>query len=462
MQYRLSPDRYDEAFRPDGTPRPKYEAVLEALHDDPRAVSQVVQRRLADDGVEFGLDDHQTQYPFDPVPRLFTADEWSRLEAGLIQRMAALQHFVADAYGCRELIEDGILPSRVLQESRYFEPILAEIEDVPRAWLAGPDIIRDRYGDLRVLEDNTRSPSGLAYAVAGRRAVRAANGQTQSVRGLDGALEALHDTLRQADPGESGDPSIAILSDGRRSTAWYEHRAIADRLDLPLISPDQLEARSGGLFTRFDGDLVAIDVLYNRSSRESLRDDDGRLTEFGELLAEPLRLRTLNCVNAFGMGVADDKAVFCYTEGLIRYYLGEEPILSSVPTFDLGDTTTFGEQADRLGELVVKPRWSFGGHGIVLGPDASAAERRDVEAAVRRAPWQFVAQEPVDFSVHPTVVGDGLEPRHVDLRPFVLAGANGFTVIPGGLTRFAGESGSRIVNSTQGGGAKDTWVLGRP
>ena len=204
---------------------------------------------------------------------------------------------------------------------------------------------------------------------------------------------------------------------------------------------------------------MEVDVLYNRSSQESLRDEAGSLTDLGAVLAEPLRRGGVGCVNFFGMGIADDKAVFPYVEGLIHYYLGEAPILDSVTTYDLGDPDVFRAQIDRLAELVIKPRWSFGGHGVVLGPEATAAEIRETEAAVRSAPNRFVAQELVDISVHPTVAGDHLEPRHVDFRPFILNRGGRFTVVPGGLTRFAGARGDRIVNSTQGGGAKDTWVL---
>lgn len=464
LPYAVSPERYDEAFRGDGTPRPGYDELIEELAGAPRAASDAVRRRLAAGKVEFGSPAGRSTFTVDPVPRLFTAEEWSLLEAGLIQRMRTLQCFLADAYGGRTLVQAGVLPARVLEESRYYEPLLAHpANSLPfAAWVAGPDIIRDADGSFRVLEDNTRSPSGFSYAIAGRRAVRREEeGSALAVRPLDGALQALHETLRSAAPpqSESDEPRIAILSDGEPSTAWYEHHEIAERLRLPLVTPAGLSLRAGRLHVSPGGAEHRIDVLYNRSSQESIRREDGALTPLGELLAKPLLRGTLSCVNAFGMGIADDKAVFPYVDGMTRFYLGEEPILRSVPTFDLGERATFEAQIGRIAELVIKPRWSFGGHGIVLGPDATAAQLRETEEAVRRAPNRFVAQEPIDFSVHPTVAGDRLEPRHVDFRPFVLHSKGHFTVIPGGLTRFAGERGNRVVNSTQGGGAKDTWVL---
>jgi len=453
---------FDEALRPDGSPRPGYERLIEAVLADPGQAAATVHAALEAAGVEFGPATDRRVFRVDPLPRLISGDEWSRIEAGLRQRARALNLFLRDAYGERRIVAAGIVPARVIDESILYEPLMRDAPVPVVAHVAGPDLVRDEHGELRVLEDNLRTPSGLAYALAGRDAVTAVPSLPElPAEGLDGAIDLLATVIASADPTDGGEPGVALLSDGAGSNAWFEHRDLARRLGVPLVTPDELRLRDGRLVAdpRADGGTVEIDVLYNRSSFESLRDRHGHLNSLGELLAGPLADGRLAAVNSFGSGIADDKAAHCYVEEMIRFYLGENPLLTSVPSLDLGDPAAFADAIDRVGELVFKPRWDFGGHGIVFGPSAGPGERRELEAALRESPGDFVAQEPVALSTHPTVGPDGLEPRRVDLRPFVYSAGDEALVLPGGLTRFAGSVDELVVNSTRGGGAKDTWVL---
>jgi carboxylate-amine ligase len=455
--YRPTSSTYDEAFSPDGALRPGYEALLEALVEAGiRDTQDALRRRLSSMDVDFG--DDESTFEVDPLPRLVSSAEWDRLSAGLAQRHEAINAFIGDAYGDRSLIDHGVMPDRVLEESVYYEPMMVGLGVV--AQLAGPDLIRDATGEMLVLEDNVRTPSGIAYAAASRSALRSAGQNIVEPSMLDPSLAygLLHAVLRDANPG-GGDPSIVMLSDGPRSKAWFEHREICSRLNIPVVATGQLESRRKRLFALVGGEQLEVQVLYNRSSDESLRASDGELSRLGSLLKDPLEAGNVRCVNSFGAGIADDKAAHCYVEEMIRFYLRERPLLRSVPSFDLGDPDQRATVMDRLDEFVIKPRWSFGGQGIVLGPRASELELQEIRARVERMPSGYVAQQMIEFSVHPTAVGDRLEPRHVDLRAFVATLNGKYTALPVALTRFAGGAGDLVVNSTQGGGAKDTWLL---
>ncbi len=248
-----------------------------------------------------------------------------------------------------------------------------------------------------------------------------------------------------------------LLSDGPANTAWYEHRRIATELGIPLVTLGDLDASRGRLHALIDGRRRPVDVVYRRTDEDRMTDEHGRLTSVGAALYEPLRAGTLTCVNGFGTGVADDKLVHAYVEEMIGFYLHEAPLLPSVHTYDLDSSLT--EVLDRLDELVVKPRTGHGGHGVVVGPHADVADLRKVAQAIRRDPHDYVAQDTIMLSRHPTVIDGRLEPRHVDLRPFVFLTPDAAAVAPGGLTRVALERGALVVNSSQRGGGKDTWVL---
>jgi uncharacterized circularly permuted ATP-grasp superfamily protein len=311
-----------------------------------------------------------------------------------------------------------------------------------------------------VLEDNLRTPSGLAYYAAARDVVDAARPEAvlPHRRPADIGFGALRRALRAAAP-HVEDPNVVLLTDGRRNSAWYEHEQLGRRLGVPIVRLGDLELSRGEVVSRADGRPRRVDVIYRRTDGDRLHDRSGRPTPLATALLEPLRAGRVACVNAFGSGVGDDKLVHAYVEDMVRFYLGEQPLLRSVPTFDLGEPGPRAEVLERLPELVIKPRSGHGGHGVVIGPRASRDELREVERRVRERPERYVAQETVLLSCHPTICDGRLEPRHVDLRPFIISGGDEVTVVPGGLTRVAFGRGDLVVNSSQNGGAKDTWVL---
>ena len=451
---------YDEGFLPDGSPRAGYEGLFAAIGvDDFADLARRCDRALAERGVVFGGDDPH-RFDVDPVPRIITAAEWDGLELGLIQRARALNAFLADVYGERRVVADGVLPERVLAEADWYEPAMAGTGEAVRAHVAGPDLVRLADGGFAALEDNLRAPSGLTYLLAAREALApllAAAGLRP--RGLGGALDRLGATIRAAAPAGVEDPCVVLLSDGPASSAWYEHRELSRRLGVRLATAANLGRTGDELVVRDERGSRRVDVIYRRIDDERLTGPDGAPTELGELLIEPLRAGAVGCVNSPGSGVGDDKAVHTYVDRLVDYYLGEPQLLPSVRGYDLGEPEQREAALSRVGELVVKPRSEFGGQGVLIGPLASPAQLEAATAAVRREPHRYVAQEPVALSLHPTVCGDALAGRHVDLRPFVLSSAHETFVVPGGLTRFARPEGEMVVNSGRGGGAKDTWVL---
>ena len=434
-----------------------YEAVLATLGEvGPAAEAERVAADLERDGVLFGGSESRV-FDVDVVPRIIGGAEWERIEAGVAQRVRALNAFIADVYGERRILAAGVIPERVIEEAEWFEPALASIPDLRAvASVAGPDLVRAPDGGFMVLEDNLRAPSGFAYLLAARARLESlAERSGIEPRPLEPALDALAAAIRAAAPERESDPRIVLLNDGPASSAAYEHRFLAERIGMTIAVAADLR-REGERLT-LGGEPV--DVIYRRIDDERLTGRDGTATPLGELLLPPLRAGTLGCVNSPGTGVADDKAVHVYAEAIVRFYLGEEPLLVSVPGYDLGDPAQLAEAMPRLGELVTKPRSEFGGQGVLIGPRAGAAELDARAELVRRDPHRFVAQETVGLSVHPTVIGDGLAARRVDLRPFAVTDGNLVTVAAGGLTRFARPEGELVVNSGRGGGAKDTWIV---
>lgn len=400
----------------------------------------------------------------DPVPRIITADEWATIEAAVAQRVAALNRFVLDVYGEQSIVEAGIVPWSAIESAEYFEPDL--VGSAPPQGIfthvAGLDLVRGGDGVLRVLEDNVRSPSGLTFSRAARRMSEtvvpfAADANKLAVG--DNVFAALSDALHAAAPAGNVEPAIALVSDGPGSAAWYEHQQIAKALDIYLFSLDQIELQRGAVYGR-DGDglLKPIDVIYRRTDLDRLRLPSGALTHFGELLLDPIRNGTVASVNAFGSGIADDKLLHAYVERMIEFYLGEQPLLESVKTYDPSNLETRAMIEDRIGELVIKPRGGLGGADVTIGPKADADERAAAAARIRSQPELWVAQETVALSTHPTVVGDSLQPRHIDLRPYAIHVADEVRTLPACLTRVALQKGGLIVNSSQNGGAKDTWI----
>jgi uncharacterized circularly permuted ATP-grasp superfamily protein len=462
--YRLDPAFFDEAFEETAVPRAHYEALIAELeHTDLRALEMAVSGDLHSRGVLFKSAQGDSRFRMDPVPRLMPGDEWDALEAGLSQRVRALNAFLADAYGERRIVTAGVMPERVIDGADGRDPWMEHVH-VPHdayAGMAGLDIVRGADGRFLVLEDNLRTPSGVAYMESTRDVLeeRLHESAHEPKRSIADVFDIIGAGLRASAHEGVGDPSIVVLSDGPSNSAWFEHETIARRLDLPLVSLADLAPRAGRLYARVGAQLRPVDVIYRRTDEDRLADEHGRPTPLADALLEPLREGTLACFNAFGTGLADDKLVHAYVEEMVRFYLGEEPLVESVATYDLGDPSDRMTALARLDELVVKPRTGFGGHGVVIVPHATREDRELIERAIRREPHRYIAQETIALSRHPTVCGARLEPRHVDLRPFVVTAGNDVHVIPGGLTRVAFDAGALVVNSSQNGGGKDTWVL---
>src|SRR4051794_4686461 len=387
------------------------------------------------------------------MPRVIEAEEWQHLKVGLAQRVKALNAFVADAYGQRRIVKAGVVPSRVIKTAEHFEPAMRGVQPPGGMWIgvAGLDLVRVAGGEFLVLEDNLMTPSGFAYAAAARDALlpeldpppdAAPRSHAELPQLLAGALRAVSPL--------GSEPYLVVLTDSPENPAHWEHARAAELLGVPLVEPGDL---------RMDGDRLrhgehAVDAVYRRSNADTLDTDVGRL------LGPAVRAGTLGVVNAFGCGVGDDKLTHAYVEDIVRFYLGEEPRLRSVQTLDLGRPDPLERALDTSGDLVVKPRAGSGGQGIMVCPHAEAADVEQMRDRVRASPRDWVAQPFMELSRHPTVIDGSLSPRHVDLRPFVfMHGADHPRVLPGGLTRYAMAEGAMVVNTSQDGGFKDTWVL---
>jgi uncharacterized circularly permuted ATP-grasp superfamily protein len=464
--YPVAEGVYDEAFAADGTvraaARPALEAVLRAGASElPARVARSLKRA----GVRFSSVQGDLEFYADPVPRVITAAEWEPVKRGLAQRVRALNAFVADVYGEQRIVAEGVIPESVISSADYYEPAMRGVKPSGGVWIgvSGLDLVRDRTGEWLVLEDNVRTPSGFAYLQATRRALleHIDVPPDATPRPLDGEIDLLADALRAVAPaGARGHraPLACLLTDGEHNSAYWEHAWLSRQLGIPLVEPAELELRADGcLWLRERGlrEPRRIDVLYRRTNADRLD------SPIGELLLPPVRAGVLGLVNQYGTGVADDKLTHAYVEDMIRFYVGEDPVLRSVPTYDLAQPAQLEEALDVFDSLVLKPRAGHGGVGVLIAPLASRAEVEATRAAVIASPGDWIAQRMVMLSTHPTVIDGGqLAPRHIDLRPFVFLGEGcNPRVLPGGLTRVARSEGALVVNSSQNGGAKDTWVL---
>ena len=440
---------YDEAYDARGEPRPHYAELLASL-EDPGALADEVRRRVSARGVTFGTE----PAAIDPVPRILTDSEWSELQAGIEQRLRTLDALAADVYGDGRVFEAGVLDRQQVESSPHWEPMMRGAS--PRRWIsfAGLDVIRCEDGRFRVIEDQLRMPSGIAYAVAARETLRDLLALKPPQQDLSLVFGALALTLRNAAPAGVDEPRTVILSEGPSASPFWEHRRLGSELCAPVVTLSDLEHRDGRVVAWIDGRPRRVDVVYLRTDEDRFRGDDGSPTAVGEALLEPAAAGRVAVVNAPGSGIADDKLVHGRVNELIPFYLREEALLPSVESRLVGPD-------DELDDLVVKPRGEMGGEGVVIWRDADAETRDHVSARIAAEPGGWIAQQLVRLSLHPTVVNGRLEPRHVDLRPYALVSDERVRVLPAATSRVAFQRGSMVVNSGRGGGAKDTWTPGR-
>ena len=461
---------YDEVVDPTGTLRAQYEEVAGALSAMSAGDVSTRADRLADafrhQGVTFDLDGEERPFPLDVMPRLFTAREWDVVEAGVAQRVQALEAFLADIYGPGRILEAGAVPRQLITGSPHFLRAAYGVEPVNgvRVNVAGIDIVRDEDGTFRVLEDNIRCPSGVSYVLANRQAMARVIPEIftgRPIRPVADYPARLIGALRSAAPPGVADPTVVVLTPGVYNSAFYEHALLARLMGVELVEGRDLVCRGGEVFLRTTEGEVRVHVIYRRIDDDFLDPLHFRPDSVVGCpgLLNAVRAGGVAVANAVGNGIADDKLVYCWVPDMIRFYLGEDPVLENVETFRLVDDDERAEALRRRAELVFKPVDSSGGKGIVLGPFASRAELDALELAVEADPRAWVAQRLVPLSTAPTWVDGELVARHVDFRPFAVNDGTGVFVLPGGLTRVALDEGGLVVNSSQGGGSKDTWVL---
>ncbi|CUU53846.1 Uncharacterized conserved protein, circularly permuted ATPgrasp superfamily [Parafrankia irregularis] len=461
---------WDEVFDPTHRPRDVYSALHDALQPlssaDLAARKVALDRAFRDAGITFNLFGEERPFPLDLVPRLLSGDEWDVIERGVVQRVRALEAFLADVYGPAEVLADGIVPRRLVLSSSHFHRAAHGV-DPPngvRAHVSGIDLVRDENGDFRVLEDNVRVPSGVSYVIENRRAMTRVFPElfaTHRVRPVaDYATHLLH-ALRAAAPPEVADPTVVVLTPGVYNAAYFEHALLARQMGVELVEGRDLSVRNNRVTMRTTEGDQPVHVIYRRVDDDWLDPLHFRPESMVGCagLLNVARAGNVTIANAVGNGVADDKLMYTYVPDLIRYYLGEEPVLRNIDTFRLEEPDQRAHVLDNLDALVVKPVDGSGGKGIVIGPQATEAELAELRARVLGDPRGWIAQPVVKLSTSPTLAGDRLGPRHVDLRPFAVNDGNRIWVLPGGLTRVALPRGSLVVNSSQGGGSKDTWVL---
>ncbi|SFR68618.1 Uncharacterized conserved protein, circularly permuted ATPgrasp superfamily [Agromyces sp. CF514] len=462
---------WDEMF-PDGEAgarepyRELYRALARMSQDELRGRTDALASSYLAQGVTFDFAGEERPFPLDAVPRVIAASDWERAETGVAQRVRALEAFLADVYGPQRAVADGVIPAALISSSTHYHRQAAGIVSANgvRIHVAGIDLIRDELGDWRVLEDNVRVPSGVSYVISNRRVMAQTLPElftSMRVRPVGEYPNRLLQALRASAPEGIEDPTVVVLTPGVHNSAYYEHTLLARLMGVELVEGRDLFSSGGRIWMHTTAGPTRVDVIYRRVDDEFLDPQqfrpDSVLGAPGLMLAA--RLGHVTIANAVGNGVADDKLVYTYVPDLIRYYLGEEPVLPNVDTWRLEEPEALAEVLDRLDELVVKPVDGSGGKGLVIGPDASKGELDELRMRLLADPRGWIAQPVVQLSTIPTLVEDGLRPRHADLRPFAVNDGDEVWVLPGGLTRVALPEGRLVVNSSQGGGSKDTWVL---
>ncbi len=470
--YDFDPAIYDEMFVGRGEPRDHCRAVYEALQGVSREELETIQERVtrsfSQEGITFTVygDDEAEEriIPIDCVPRLLRLAEWRELETGLVQRISALNLFLGDVYGDCRIVRDGVIPIDVVLDCPQYRPEMRGVAVPNNTWVAvcGTDIVRTHEGFL-VLEDNLRVPSGVSYMIANRKAVKAGLRRlyrTCRVQEVEHYGSLLRRTLTELAPDGRPDPSLALLTPGTYNSAFYEHMFLAQEIGAELVEGQDLLVNDGFVYMRTTAGLRRVDVIYRRVDDDFL---DPLVFREDSLLGVPGLLNAfkrgnVTLANAPGTGVADDKSVYAYVPDMVRYYLGEEPLLANVDTRLCRRPEDLEYTLDNLEHLVVKRVGESGGYGMLVGPHSTPEERDEFTELLRATPSDYISQPTLALSRSPCLVEGRAEPRHVDLRPFVLTGAE-TRIVPGAFCRVALRRGSLVVNSSQGGGGKDLWVV---
>ena len=465
---------FDEMFAEHGGIRPQYQELLEALTSIPRDELQR-RKRSADvsfltQGITFTVygreEGTERIFPYDLLPRVVTAAEWEHIEKGLTQRITALNVFLHDIYNEGRILEQGFVPREIVYSCQHFRRQMRGLQ-VPRnvyIAVAGTDLLRMQNGEFVVLEDNLRVPSGVSYMLTNRRIMKRTFPQlfrAYGVRPIEHYTQALLSTLKSIAPEGRPEPSIVLLTPGVYNSAYFEHTYLARQMGIELVEGRDLVIHDNIVYMRTTAGLKRVDVIYRRVDDDFIDPlafrADSILGVAG--LFNAYRAGNVTLANAFGTGVADDKALYAYVPQIIKYYLGEAPILNNVETYLLTDPVQRQHVLENIDKLVVKAVGESGGYGMLIGPHSSKAQQEEFKRHIEANPRNYIAQPTLDFSRAPCLQEDGsIQPRHVDLRPYILFGDK-VTIVPGGLTRVALRRGSLVVNSSQGGGSKDTWVL---
>ncbi len=464
---------HDELFDEQLCPRAGAELLARRLagfsSGDLAERQRAAEKALLTMGITFNVYGHEAGtekvWPFDIVPRVLEAAEWATIERGLVQRIRALNLFIDDVYNARKIVADKVVPEWLVDSGKCFRGPCAGLAPPKGIWchITGTDLVRGADGVMYVLEDNLRTPSGVSYVLENREVMKRTFPQLfegQRISPVEDYPEKLLAMLEYVAPKHVRDPTVVVLTPGIYNSAYFEHSFLARQMGVELVQGSDLVVVDDVVSMRTTHGLERVDVIYRRIDDDFLdplafREDS--LVGVPGLMAA-YRKGNVALVNAPGTGIADDKAVYAYVPQIIRYYLGEDPIIPNVPTFVCGEQTQYQHVLENIADLVVKPANESGGYGIVLGPRSSKEELEACRERIKANPRNFIAQPMLALSRVPTVVGDTLEGRHVDLRPFILYGEEIY-VLPGGLTRVALVKGSLVVNSSQGGGSKDTWVV---
>jgi uncharacterized circularly permuted ATP-grasp superfamily protein len=474
FNYQENYKAYDEMFKSKGVPREAYKEVYETLRS--LGINQFKEKEefsklsSINQGITFTVYNDgkgiERIFPFDLIPRIITNQEWNHIETGVKQRIKALNMFLKDIYHEQLILNDGIIPRDFIEDCPEFNPLMKNVQ-VPYdiyTHISGIDIIRNSDGEYYVLEDNLRTPSGVSYVLENRLIMKRVFPEIfkeNSVRRVDSYPGLLYEMLQAVSTSGSDNPNVVLLTPGVYNSAYYEHVFLASQMGIQLVESADLVVNNFKVYMKTIEGLKQVDVIYRRVDDTFLDPQvfrpDSLLGVYG--LFSAYKKGNVTIVNAVGNGIADDKAVYCFVPAMIKYYLNEEPILKNIKTYQLGNEEERQEAFSKLDTLVVKATNQSGGYGMLIGRESNSEEIETYKKKIMENPRNFIAQPTIELSTAPCFLEDKIEPRHIDLRPFAIYSPDGIKLIPGGLTRVALKKGSLVVNSSQGGGSKDTWVV---